>query len=721
MRKLLSKLFGQSSEEKADVQVAITPPVQDTQAERKQQANLAIEQGRFDTAVDLLNEAITNEADNVDLYTNLGFCLMQLGRIPEAEPVLRTALNHNPSHLDAHFMLASVLAFQNKLDDAISEYQRVLQLNTGFIYAYKDLATLYLRRQEIEQALALLDQGISHAPDFIDLHFIKAEIHNNQNQLTQAIASYLNVLRLNPDFSAATLQLAAAYERNAEIDKAIAVLLQLHQKQNADIPTLLQLGRLEMMTKRDKEALSHFEMVVKLDPTSIEGLANYGVMLQAHSKSEEALKQYDAALALNPQLAPLWHNKGKIAYDDKRYEDSIQFITRALELDPNNADAIHHLGIALAGLERYTEAIAQFDLAISLNPDHAFAYFDRGRNYLRLEQYEKALVDLKHAVKLDPQLPEANFELGFANLALGDLEAGFKGYEWRWLCSPLKERPRLFTKPQWQGQRDIQGKTILLYAEQGLGDMIQLMRYVTEVANLGARVILEIHPPLIRLFEKFPGVAEIYRGGDILPPYDLRAPIMSLPYLFRTRLETIPFKENYFDYKQLQQAAKHDWSAEVKPSTRKKIGVTWAGNPDFMHDKKRSVPFSMFSGIFSQEADFYCLQKELSAQDLQQLSAFPAIPFLGDKLSDMLETAAFISHLDLVITVDTSIAHLAGAMGKEVWIMLPFNPDWRWLLNRKDSPWYAHARLFRQTKMYDWTGVVHEINQELNARLQLKD
>ncbi|MBC3882643.1 tetratricopeptide repeat protein [Undibacterium sp. LX40W] len=720
MRKLLSKLFGQAADKKVEANVTNSPSPQNDQAERKQKANLAIEQGDFNTAASLLKEAIADESENVDLYTNLGFCLMQQGKIPETEPVLREALRLNPSHIDAHFMLASVLAHQNKLDDAIFEYQRVLELNAGFIYAYKDLAALYMRRQEIDQALEVLDKGINQSQDFIDLHYIKAEIHSNQNQLPQAISSYLHVLRLNPDFSAATLQLAAVYERNAEIEKAIEILSQLHHKQNTDIPTLLHLGRLEMMTKRDKEALVHFEMVVKLDPSSVEGLANYGVMLQADRKLEEALKQYDAALAINPQLAPLWHNKGKIAYDQKRFEDSSQFIRRALELSPHNADAIHHLGIALAGLERYEEAIAQFDLALSLNPQHAFSYFDRGRNYLRLEQYEEALIDLKRAVEIDPQFPEANFELGFANLALGNLEAGFKGYEWRWRCSPLKERLRPFSKPQWQGQRDIQGKTILLYGEQGLGDMIQLIRYVTEVANLGARVILEIHAPLIRLFEKFPGVAEIYKAGDILPSYDLRAPIMSLPYLFKTNLETIPFKENYFDSKQLQQAAKHDWSADIKPSARKKIGVTWAGNRDFMHDRKRSVPFTMFSSIFSQDADFYCLQKELSDQDLEQLKTFPNIPFLGAKLTDMLETAALISHLDLVITVDTSIAHLAGAMGKEVWIMLPFNPDWRWLLKRKDSPWYAHARLFRQATIYDWAGVTQEIKHQLSECLQSK-
>ena len=264
------------------------------------------------------------------------------------------------------------------------------------------------------------------------------------------------------------------------------------------------------------------------------------------------------------------------------------------------------------------------------------------------------------------------------------------------------------------GGQSLAGKTILLHAEQGLGDSIQLVRFIPQIAALGARIILQVPTSLTSVFDTLPGIDVLIGDGEPLPHFDFHCPLMSLPLALGTTLQTIPSAEGYIHPDPTKLAA---WSARIGRKTRQRIGLVWSGSTIHKNDRNRSVPFSTLAPLLSLNADWVCLQKEVRETDRQAMSAFPQLRFFGDDLNDFGETAALLATVDLVIAVDTSVAHLAGAMGKPCWILLPFAVDWRWLLEREDSPWYSSVRLFRQRAHGGWMAVVQRLAEELTQRL----
>ncbi len=272
---------------------------------------------------------------------------------------------------------------------------------------------------------------------------------------------------------------------------------------------------------------------------------------------------------------------------------------------------------------------------------------------------------------------------------------------------------RSFSAPQWFGAEPIRGKTILLHAEQGLGDTLQFVRYVSRVAAQGARVVLEVQPALKDLISGIEGPAEVIARGEDLPEFDIHCPLLSLPLAFGTRLDTIPADIPYLTVPPDRITA---WSSHLERSALHRVGLAWSGGRTHRNDHNRSIALTHLAPLFADpQIQFVSLQQELRDGDLEILQANPQIVHFGDELHDFADTAAVVSELDVVISVDTSVAHLAGALGKPVWILLPFAPDWRWLLDRKDSPWYPTARLFRQPKIADWDGVIECVRQELSV------
>ncbi|WMW79686.1 tetratricopeptide repeat protein [Undibacterium cyanobacteriorum] len=724
MRKLLTKLFGASSntDQKPKTETAAehsTAPAAPTQphgpsASLKDQINHALEQQNFSGAEPMLSEAIHQEPHNLSLRTNHAYTLIQLGRIGEAEAALQAALQIDAKHLDTHFMLAGLLTAQGQHQAAFTSYQDCLQLDSRFAPAYLNAIRLAIDLGQLEQALHLLNQARQSNLHLVDFDMLAGEALQRSGRIKEAIHAYQAVLQQQASLSLAHFRLAELLAEINRIDQAIPHAETFLQQNPRLLPAVLLLGRLHMQSEHLEVALSYFEQARELDPQSIEALANGGSMLQQLGRYDEALLRYETVLKIAPHIAIVWHNKGRIAYDRKDFEGARIALEQALQLQPNDPNMVHHYGLALTGLERYQEAIQQYDRAIALNPQHPFAYFDRGKTSLRLERYDTALVDLEHSIQLTPNFPEANFEIAFALLAKGQLARGFQQYEWRWRCDPFKTKIRPFLQPAWDGILPIMGKRILVFAEQGLGDSIQFARYAIELLERGAIPILEVQPPLVTLFKQLPGIQHVIAQGDPLPAFDLHAPLMSLPKLCGTDLNSVPSRASYYEHQQIGSSALHDWANQIQPSTRKKIGVVWAGSRDFVHDKKRSVPFAVFEKLLQVDAQFHCLQKEISDADLHSLQKY-GIPFHGNELDDLLETAALISQMDLVITVDTSIAHLAGSLGKPTFIMLPFNPDWRWMLERQDTPWYPSARLFRQRKIYDWEPVIANIEEELRS------
>ncbi|MCC6207803.1 MAG: hypothetical protein IT488_06595, partial [Gammaproteobacteria bacterium] len=382
---------------------------------------------------------------------------------------------------------------------------------------------------------------------------------------------------------------------------------------------------------------------------------------------------------------------------------------RALSLKTDNPDAFCNRGITLRSLNRLPESLVAFNHALELRPDYTEAYIERSMLMMHMRHFEQAYADIDRALTLEPGYPEAHFCEAIYRLVNAEFDRGWEEYEWRW---KVKEAggARAFTQPLWLGRDNIAGKTILLYSEQGYGDTIQFSRYTSLVAALGARVILEVQAPLRPLMARIQGAEQVIATGDPLPAFNYQCPLMSLPLAFRTGLETIPAATSYLSADPSRVAA---WRTRLGQTEKPRIGIAWSGRPAFRNDHNRSVRLNELLPLLRDTATFISLQKELREYDREILAAHPQILHVGEELNDYDDTAALIECLDLVISVDTSVAHLAGALGKPTWILLPFNPDWRWLLDREDSPWYPATRLYRQPRPGDWESVIARIAAEL--------
>ena len=404
-------------------------------------------------------------------------------------------------------------------------------------------------------------------------------------------------------------------------------------------------------------------------------------------------------------------NRGNALYELKRFEEALASCDRALTLRPDYAEALLNRGAILHELKRFDEALASYDRVLMLRPDYADAFRNRGWTLNELKRFEEALASYDRALLLRPDYAEAHFNEACCRMLTGDFGRGWEKNEWRWETGQARNTKRNFAQPLWVGSNEITGKTILLHAEQGFGDTIQFCRYVPLVAQRAARVIVEVQRPLHGLMCTLPGATQIVSRGDPLPDFDMHCPLFSLPLAFGTRLETIPSRVPY-----LTPSGAHleKWKQRLPASGGARVGISWAGNPKFRTDFNRSIGLRPLLPLLAQtDVQFFGLQKDLREGDREILRQRPQIVHLGDEIESFDDTAAIISLMDLVISSDTSIVHLAGALGKPVWILLQFVPDWRWLLDREDSPWYPTARLFRQDDTREWGNVIERVHAAL--------
>jgi len=476
---------------------------------------------------------------------------------------------------------------------------------------------------------------------------------------------------------------------------------------------LFDLGLKFNALKHYQKALDSFDLAIRLQPDFFEAHGNRGAMLAALGRHDDATESYRRALAIKPDFADAHCNLGSALTQLQRYDEALASLDRALALRPDYSDALYNRGNALKLLQRYEEALASYDRAIALHPDHADAHNNRGQVLRELEQYDEALESYDRALAVRPQHVMAHCNAAALRLLKGDFERGWAHYEWRWLKKSVIPARRNFSQAAWIGGDPAAGKTILIHSEQGLGDTIQFCRYVPLVAARGAPVIFEVQRPLQALMERLPGPGRVIVKGDPLPAFDLHCPLVSLPLAFGTRLETIPSATGYLSAPARNTAT---WQSRCEALQRPRIGLVWSGNPGHERDRERSIGFHAFVPLLDAlrgAATFVSLQKDVRAEDAVVLAERPDILDYGNALADFSDTAALISQLDLVISVDTSIAHLAGALGKPVWVLLTYFPDWRWLLGRDDSPWYPTARLYRQDKSRTWDGVLARVNQAL--------
>jgi tetratricopeptide (TPR) repeat protein len=366
-------------------------------------------------------------------------------------------------------------------------------------------------------------------------------------------------------------------------------------------------------------------------------------------------------------------------------------------------------------MKRFEESLASYDQAIALSPKSAEAYLNRGTALAELKRFEEAVASYQRAGDLLPEYGDAHFNVALCKLRLGEFDIGWQTYEWRWQSDQLRHTKRSFTQPQWAGEEEIAGRTILLHAEQGFGDAIQFCRYIPLVVERGARVILEVQEPLRELMTSLVGTTQVISVGSALPDFDLHCPLLSLPLAFGTRVETIP---SVVPYLRASSQGVADWGARLGSKRRPKVGLAWSGRPAHVNDRNRSIRLAALLSLLDIHATFVSLQKHVQPEDARTLETRNDLLHFGDALTDFSTTAALIANLDLVIAVDTGIVHLAGALAKSVWVLLPFLPDWRWLLDRDDSPWYPTARLFRQEETRTWDNVIARVYVALSDFVQ---
>lgn len=429
----------------------------------------------------------------------------------------------------------------------------------------------------------------------------------------------------------------------------------------------------------------------------------------------EAEPLYRTLLATDPGDFDALHGLGILRAQQGMLDEAIALIGAALARDPASPHAHNNLANALQMRGRHSEAIALYEQALVLKPDYIDAHRNLAAALRALNRHQAAIARYEQAIALQPDDAEAHLNAALTHLALGDFAVGWREYEWRWRHAGGGFRQPVYAQPRWLGEGDLNGRTILLYAEQGMGDTLQFARYVPLLAKRGARIVLEVQAGVTALLSRLPGIIACCVQGEALPPFDYHSPLLSLPLALRTNLETIPAEMPYLA---APPAKVGHWRRRLSSMRGLKVGLVWAGSTTHRNDRNRSVPLATLRGLLGTPGvRFLSLQKELRAGDAALLETLGGMKLLGGDLADFTDTAAVISLLDLVITVDTAVAHLAGALGKEVWILLPFSPDWRWLLARKDSPWYPTARLFRQPRTGDWAGVLTQVAMALQQRL----
>jgi len=461
---------------------------------------------------------------------------------------------------------------------------------------------------------------------------------------------------------------------------------------------------------RTAEAQQVYEGILAIDAANSRALHRLAVIAHERGDSAAALDLIGRSLKSNPVSPEAVVDYAQILGGLDRHEDMLAAANRALILKPNTFNALFLRGVALQKLDRYSEALASLDRALALNPDHPGSHNSRGVVLTRLGRVEEGLMEFERAIALDPGYAEAHFHAGLARLLTGDFARGWEEYEWRLRLRDKPVAPSPYPQPYWDGAASLVGRSLHIYTEQGLGDAIMFARYLPLLAEQGARVVFGVDRSLKDLFASLDKV-EVVSPGDQTQTFDLQCALLSLPHLLATRLDSIPARVPYL-------TAPPDRIAKWRPRlpAGPKVGLVWAGGQKYAADRQRSIGAAGLAPLLSQSGfRFVSLQRELGEADMAFVRSRPDIVHFGDELGDFADTAAIVSELDLVISVDTSVAHLAGALGKPMWVLLPFSPDFRWLLGRSDSPWYPTATLFRQPTAGDWRSVVDAVATKLSA------
>jgi tetratricopeptide (TPR) repeat protein len=663
----------------------------------------------------------------------------QAGRLSEAEQLYRRLLQADPEHFDGQHLLGVIEYQKGDPEAALRRIDHALTIDPRAAAAHNNRGVVLAELKRFKDAIASYDQAIACAPGHVDafinrgnaLNSLKffdkalanydhanalqggnADTFNKRglvltelNRCEEAIASYDRAIALKPDYAEAFNNRGNALNELNRFEAALADYERAIALKPDDALAFCNRGTVLNALNRFEEAVATYDKAIALRPDYADAMTNRGNALTALRRYEQALASYDGALAINPDSAEAHSNRGVTLQKLRQLEEALASFDRALALRPDYADAHCNRGIALQELHRFDEALASYDRALALRPDFAEALCNRGITFQDLKRFGDALENMDRALALRPDYAEAHVNRALLLLLNGVFDEGWSAYEWRKKMTTWAPR---IAAPEWSGD-DLASKRLLLYAEQGFGDTIQFVRYARLAAGRGARVFLEVQPPLKSLLAGVSGVAGVVAKGEPLPAFDLQCSLFSMPLMFKTSVETIPAHIPYISAPADRVAA---WQGRL-PRDGALVGLAWSGSPTHIRDHDRTMAFAQLAPLLAVPGvRFVSLQKEVRSSDAQALERSAVIDLRAD-LKDFADTAAVIAELDLVITVDTAVAHLAGAMGKLIWVMLPTIPSFRWL---PGSPWYPGARLFPKSATRKWDEVVARVAGELAAK-----
>jgi tetratricopeptide (TPR) repeat protein len=513
------------------------------------------------------------------------------------------------------------------------------------------------------------------------------------------------------------LRRARRAQEEGELTKAERLYAEFLQHQANSFEALHGLGQIHYRRGRLDAALACFQEALKCDLSRAEGFASLGLVFHALRDFARALTSYEQGLRLDPDRAELLNGRGVSLLELRRPQEALACFDRVLASRPDHADALGNRGNALLRLNRVDEAVAAYERVLELAPSNAPLLANRAAALRPLDRPHEALMSALKALAIRPDFAHARFVEAVARLSLGDFAGGWEAYEARWHVGWLASQRRDYGAPLWLGKEPLAGKIILLHAEQGLGDTIQFVRYAPLLTARGAAVVLEVQQPLVRLLSNLPGVAKVVARNEPLPPYHFHCPLLSLPLACATTLATIPAEIPYIAPHEADVAC---WRARL-PRQRPLVGLAWSGERSHDNDLNRSMRLETLLPLFDLPGvAFVSLQHEVREEDRGLLRSRHEVIRVGEEFNDFADTAAAVAALDAVIAVDTAVAHLAGALGKPVFLLLPYAADFRWLRGRNDSPWYPTARLFRQQQFGDWAGAVGLLRQALTDSFALR-
>jgi tetratricopeptide (TPR) repeat protein len=564
--------------------------------------------------------------------------------------------------------------------DAEAIYRRILAEHPDNPDALHLMGVLLTQRGKPAEALPLLHRASQVAPNFAQGHFHLGQALAELDRHNEALPCFARALQLDPRYAMVRVQAGSS---------------------------LLSLGRIN-------EALEQFRIAAQMDPNNGGFLGNYGFALYRAGKAQEALQVLRRAVTMPPVEVPVLLQLGEVLWNLQLYEEAAQVAEQAERMAPRDIRVLILLGNSYQVVARSPEAAAAYRRVIEIDSTNFDAWSNLALTLLKMSQATESLEMYEQIVSRWPDRMDALANRSLAILTLGDLGRGFKEYETRWRSAAFKHNTN-FPAPRWDGA-DLAGKTILLTSEQGMGDVIQFIRYAPKVVARGAKVLVHCAPDLRGVIETVEGISGISHPGEKIPPIDFYAPLASLPAIFQTTLQTIPAAVPYV---RADPARVARWKERLASSQGFKVGIVWAGTPLHQNDYARSSKLADFAPLVMEGVTLFSLQKGKPEAQLTNPPPGMQITPVGPDLRNFADTAALLECLDLLISVDTSVVHLAGALGRPVWTLLAKGPDWRWMLDREDSPWYPTMKLFRQREMGDWTEVMRRVSENLRQLVRL--